>query len=202
MRFGVLVSGSGTNLQALLDARSRGELDPAQLVGVISNRPDVQALERAKRAEVPTRLIDHKSFDSRPGFEVALAEALDAWNGDALILAGFMRVLTADFVARYPHRIINTHPALCPAFPGIRAPQQAIDAGVKVSGCTVHFVDAGVDTGPIIFQAAVEVRDSDDAGSLHRRIQAHEHRLLPQAARLLAADRLRVDGPRVRIAPS
>ncbi|MBT8493696.1 MAG: phosphoribosylglycinamide formyltransferase, partial [Deltaproteobacteria bacterium] len=133
------------------------------------------------------------------GFEAAVTEALEHWDATALVLAGFMRILTAEFIARFPLRIVNTHPALCPAFPGVRAPQQAIDAGVKVSGCTVHFVDAGVDTGPIIFQAAVEVLDDDDDHSLHRRIQVHEHQLLPRAVQLLAAGRLRVDGRRVRI---
>jgi phosphoribosylglycinamide formyltransferase 1 len=201
MRFGVLVSGSGTNLQALLDARARGELAPGEIAVVISNRPGALALERARKAEIPAEAIDHRRFGKdRAAFERELLTALDRHAVEAVILAGFMRVLTADFVARYPRRILNTHPSLLPAFPGIRAPEQALAHGVKVSGCTIHFVDAGVDTGPIIFQAAVGIEDADDAAALHARIQAEEHRLLPKAAQLLAAGALVCEDRRVRVA--
>jgi phosphoribosylglycinamide formyltransferase 1 len=201
MRFGVLVSGSGTNLQALLDARARGELAPGELAVVVSSRPGAFALERARAADVPAEVIDHRLHGKdRAAFERELAAELDRHRVEAVILAGFMRVLTADFVARYPRKILNTHPSLLPAFPGVRAPEQALAHGVKVSGCTIHFVDAGVDTGPIIFQAAVPVADGDDAATLHARIQVEEHRLLPKAAQLLAAGALVCEDRRVLVA--
>ncbi|MCP4448824.1 MAG: phosphoribosylglycinamide formyltransferase [Myxococcales bacterium] len=192
MRIAVLVSGSGTNLQALIDASSRGELGPAQLCLVVSNRPGVRALERAADAGLANLVINHRNHDTRRAFEDALLEALEANGIEAVILAGFMRILSPFFVEKFENRILNTHPALCPSFPGINAPQQAITAGVKVSGCTVHFVDTGVDTGPIIFQEAVEVSPIDTAETLHARIQNLEHRLLPRATKLLAAGSLRV----------
>jgi formyltetrahydrofolate-dependent phosphoribosylglycinamide formyltransferase len=190
MRFAVLVSGGGTNLQSLLDHQSRGELAPAEVALVVSNRPGVKALERAETAGVASVVIDHTSYETRASFEDALLETLRAQSIDAVVLAGFMRVLTERFVSSFPNRILNTHPALCPAFPGIHAPQQALDHGVKITGCTVHFVDSGVDTGPIIFQRAVEVLPDDDAASLHERIRRIEHELLPRATKLLAAGQL------------
>jgi len=200
MRFAVLVSGSGTNLQSLLDHQTRGELAPAEVALVVSNRPHVQALERAAAAGVPSITIDHTSFDDRAAFEYAVLDALEAQSIEAVVLAGFMRVLTDRFISAFPNRIINTHPALCPAFPGVHAPQQALDHGVKVTGCTIHFVDKGVDTGPIIFQRCVEVSPDDDAASLHDRIRRLELELLPRAARLLAAQQLTIEDRRVHIA--
>jgi phosphoribosylglycinamide formyltransferase-1 len=202
MRFAVLVSGQGTNLQALLDAAGRGELAPAEVALVLSNKPDVPALARAAAAGVATAVVDHRGYPDRRGFEDAMLAELGAAGIEAIVLAGFMRILTEHFVAAFPQRILNTHPALCPAFPGVNAPQQALDYGVKVTGCTVHLVDTGVDTGPIVAQAAVPVLDDDDASSLHDRIRVHEHRLLPEATRLLAAGRLAVEGRRVRILPA
>jgi phosphoribosylglycinamide formyltransferase-1 len=202
MRFAVLVSGQGTNLQALLDAAGRGELAPAEVALVLSNKPDVPALARAAAAGVATAVVDHRGYPDRRGFEDAMLAELRAAGIEAIVLAGFMRILTEHFVAAFPQRILNTHPALCPAFPGVNAPQQALDYGVKVTGCTVHLVDTGVDTGPIVAQAAVPVLDDDDASSLHDRIRVHEHRLLPEATRLLAAGRLAVEGRRVRILPA
>lgn len=199
MRIAVLVSGHGTNLQALLDAQRRGELRPAEIVLVISNRPGAHALERAEAAGVPGLVVDHKAYTSRQDFDSALLSALEEHDIEAIVLAGFMRILGASFVSRYEHRIVNTHPALCPSFPGVAAPQQAIDAGVKVSGCTVHFVDSGVDTGPIIFQEAVPVYESDTADSLHARIQEREHRLLPLATRRLAEGRIAIVDGRVTV---
>ena len=201
MRFAVLVSGQGTNLQALLDAAARGELAPAEIALVLSNKPGAPALARALAAGVATAVVDHRAHPDRRAFEEAMLLELRRAEIDAIVLAGFMRILTEHFVAAFPHRILNTHPALCPAFPGVNAPQQALDYGVKVTGCTVHLVDTGVDTGPIVAQAAVAVEDGDDHDSLHDRIRVHEHRLLPEATRLLAAGRLRVDGRRVRILP-
>lgn len=199
MKLGVLVSGNGTNLGALLEHQGAGTLAPAEIALVISNRPGVGALERAAAAGVEALVIDHRGFDGREAFEAAMLEALAARGVSAIVLAGFMRVLTATFVDAFPGRIINTHPALCPAFPGIDAPGQALAHGVKVSGCTVHLVDTGIDTGPIIFQAAVPVEPDDSRETLHARIRSREHELLPRAAQLLAAGRLRVDGRRVRI---
>jgi phosphoribosylglycinamide formyltransferase-1 len=199
MRIAVLVSGSGTNLAALLAAQAAGQLAPAEIALVVSNKPGVKALERADCAGVATVVVDHTLYASREAFEEAMLEHLRAVGVEAIVLAGFMRVLTARFVGAFEDRIINTHPALCPSFPGIHAPQQAIDAGVKVTGCTIHFVDSGVDTGPIIHQAAVDVRADDDAASLHDRIRRHEHRLLPLAVQQLAAGRIHIEGRIVRV---
>jgi len=197
MRIAVLVSGSGTNLQALLDAAARGELAPAEIVCVISNRPGVRALERAAAAGVPALVVDHKQFPGREPFERALLASLAEHRVEAVVLAGFMRLLTSGFLDRFPDRVINIHPSLLPAFPGVDAQRQAFEHGVKVTGATVHFVDAGLDAGPIILQAAVPVLDGDDVETLRARILEREHELLPRALALLAAGRLTRDGRRV-----
>ena len=197
MKLAVLVSGAGTNLQALLDAQARGELAPAQIAVVVSNKRDAPALERAAAAGVPAEVVEHAGL-ARAAFEARLLDALARHAVEAIVLAGFMRVLTAEFVARFPLRIINTHPSLLPAFPGADAAAQAIAHGVKLSGVTVHFVDASVDGGPIIAQVAVPVADDDDAGTLHARIQREEHRLLPSVVQRLAAGRLSCQGRIVR----
>ena len=186
MKVGVLVSGSGTNLQALLDAEAAGQLTPATIALVLSNRPGVPALSRAQQAGVQATVVDHKQYAERREFEDALIAALDAAQIELVVLAGFMRVLTDHFIARYPERIINTHPSLLPAFPGADAPAQAIAHGVKLSGATIHFVDTNLDGGPIIAQVAVPVLPEDDASSLHARIQQQEHALLPLVVRRLA----------------
>ena len=201
MRFAVLVSGSGTNLQALLDAERRGELDPGEVGVVVSNRPDAAALARAARAGKPAIPLDHRPFTSRESFEDALLEILANHRVEAVILAGFMRVLTPHFLARYPDRVLNIHPSLLPAFPGIDAQRQALAYGVKVTGCTVHLVEASVDGGPVILQAAVPVDDGDDVETLRARILEREHVLLPRAAQLLAAGRLERHGRRVIVLP-
>jgi len=187
MKIGILVSGSGTNLQALLDAEARGELAPGTIAVVISNRPDAPALQRAIDAAKPVVVVDHKAFPDRQVFEDQLLAALDLHGVEVIVLAGFMRVLTPHFITRYPQRIINTHPSLLPAFPGIDAAAQAIAHGVKVSGVTIHFVDTSLDGGPIITQVPVAVFPADDAGSLQARIQREEHRVLPDVVRRLAA---------------
>ena len=194
MKLGVLVSGSGTNLQALLDTEARGELAPGAISVVISNRPGVAALVRAERAGKPAITVDHKQFTERALFEERLLAVLAEHDAEAIVLAGFMRVLTEHFVERYPLRILNTHPSLLPAFPGVDAAAQAIAYGVKVSGCTVHFVDTSLDAGPIIAQAAVPVMPGDDAHTLQARIQQEEHRLLPRVVQRLAAGRLSCQG--------
>lgn len=188
---GILVSGTGSNLQAILDAISGGSLD-ARVRLVVSNKADAPALERAARAGAPHRCIAHRDFPSREAFDRALIEALRKAGANWIVLAGFMRVLTPLFLEAFRGRIVNIHPSLLPAFPGVRAQRQALDYGVKIAGCTVHFVDAGVDTGPIIGQRAVSVRDDDDEPSLSARILAEEHALLVDALRALSEGRVEV----------
>lgn len=199
MRIAVLVSGNGSNLQALLEAQARGELAPGQIAVVVSNRPGAFALERAAGFGVPALTVDHKAYPSREAFEDAVLAALDEHGVEAIVLAGFMRILTARFTDRYPLRILNTHPSLLPAFPGAHAPADALAHGAKVTGVTVHFVDATLDGGPIIAQRALAIEDSDDATSLHRRIQRLEHQLLPEVVAQLARGRLLCEGRVVRM---
>jgi phosphoribosylglycinamide formyltransferase-1 len=196
---GVLCSGRGSNLGALLTAIADGRLD-ARVRVVISNRPDVAALERARQAGVPAVVIDHRAFAERPAFDGALVASLREHGVELVVLAGFMRLLTPVFFDAFAGRVVNIHPSLLPSFPGVNAQQQALLHGVKVTGCTVHFVDLGTDTGPIIAQAAVPVLDGDDEDALAARILAEEHRLLPAALQLLAEGRVAVEGRRVRIA--
>jgi phosphoribosylglycinamide formyltransferase-1 len=186
LELGVLVSGSGTNLQAILDAVAGGELD-ARVRIVVSNKPGVLALERAERAGVPRLVIRHQDFGSREDFDRELVSALQGAGARLVVLAGFMRVLTPGFLRAFPGRVVNIHPSLLPSFPGVRAQAQALAHGVKVTGCTVHFVDEGVDTGPIIAQRAVPVLDADTATTLTTRILEQEHSLLVEALRRLAA---------------
>ena len=196
---GVLVSGSGTNLQAILDAGRQGQLGGAEVRVVISNRADALALDRARAAGVAAVVVDHKAFADRERFEDALLETLRRHGVELVALAGFMRLLTPHFLRTFPDRVINIHPALLPSFPGVHAQRQAFDYGVRVSGCTVHFVDEGTDTGPIIGQAAVPVLADDDADRLAARILAEEHRLYPLVVRLFAEGRITRDGRRVRV---
>ena len=199
MNVGVLVSGSGTNLQALIDRGNRGELGPAKLTAVGCNVPDCPALSRARAAGLPTVVIDHRDFPTRIAFDRALATALRAHQVDLVVLAGFMRVLSGEFLDAFPGRVINIHPALLPAFAGVHAQRQAHEVGVKIAGCTVHFVDGGVDTGPIIAQAAVLVQEDDDVEALRARILAEEHRLLPAVVRAIAERRVVLEDRKVRI---
>jgi phosphoribosylglycinamide formyltransferase-1 len=196
VNIGVLVSGSGTNLQALIDARESGGL-PARIACVISNRADAFALERAKKHGIPAIHLDHRSFAGRDQYDTALVTMLAEHAVDLVVLAGFMRIVTPVLLNAFPNAVMNIHPALLPAFPGLHAQQQALEYGVKVTGCTVHFVDAGTDTGPIIIQAAVPVLERDSVESLSRRIQIEEHRIYPEAVRLFAEGKLTVAGRRV-----
>ena len=189
LNLGVLVSGNGSNLQAILDAISDGTLD-AQVKLVISNRPGAQALERARAAGVRALTISHTGFANREAFDQALVDALREAEVNWVALAGFMRVLTPQFLAAYPGRIINIHPSLLPAFPGMDAAKQAFVYGVKLTGCTVHFVDHGVDSGRIIAQRAVPVEASDDLASLAARIHGAEHGLFVEVLREIAAGRV------------
>jgi phosphoribosylglycinamide formyltransferase-1 len=199
MKIGVLVSGAGTNLAALLAAQQTGRLAPAEIVLVLSNCPGVPALDRAQAAGVPAALVDHRNYPDRTAFESALLERLRVAGVEAVVLAGFLRVLSDHFISAFPNRIINTHPALSPAFPGMHAPAQALAYGVKVTGCTIHLVDNGVDTGPILFQASVPIEPDDTPQQLQARIQVEEHRLLPEAVRLLASGKLTVEGRKVHV---
>jgi phosphoribosylglycinamide formyltransferase 1 len=200
MKVAVLASGNGTNLQALIDAQARGELGPARLATVGSNVPGCPAVGRAERAGVPAFVLDHRSFATRAAFDQAVAERLRAAGVELVVLAGFMRILTAELVQAHAGRMINIHPALLPAFPGLRPQRQALDQGVKFSGCTVHFVEEGTDSGPIIAQAIVPVLEGDDEASLTERIFSEEHRLLPAVVRAIAEGRVSLEGRQVRIA--
>jgi len=202
MRLGILISGAGSNMMALVEAHAAGRLGGAVPRVVIANRPDAPGLARARAAGVEAVCIDHASFTERARFEQVLVDALRARSVELVALAGFMRVLGPAFLNAFENRVVNIHPALLPSFPGMHAQRQALAHGVKVAGCTVHFVDAGVDTGPIIAQAAVEVRDDDDEATLSQRILAVEHKLYPEAIRAIAEGRVARDGRRVRVSPA
>lgn len=195
----VLVSGSGTNLQAILDASRTDPGFGAEVVAVISDRPGVSALGRAERAGVPTDVVDWAGHRDRRAFTEAVCDVAAKRGAEALVMAGFMRVLDPVALERFPDRILNIHPSLLPAFPGARAVERALQHGVKVTGVTVHFVDDQVDHGPIIAQEAVEVDPGDTPATLHARLQQVEHRLYPEALKALAAGRLRIEGRIVRL---
>lgn len=198
VRVGVLVSGRGSNLQALIDA-TRDPDYPAEIVLVVSNVPGAAALARAEAAKIATLTFDHQGYPSRAAFDAVLESALTTVGVDLVCLAGFMRLLTPDFVERRRNRLINIHPSLLPAFPGLRTHERTLAAGVRIAGCTVHFVRPETDTGPIIAQAAVPVIAGDTVESLARRILVQEHRIYPFALRLLAEGRVRVEGERAFI---
>jgi phosphoribosylglycinamide formyltransferase-1 len=195
---GVLISGRGSNLQALLDAQARGELGGGEIRIVFSNVEQAAGLERARRAGVPVACLPHRGRP-REAFDAEVAAALDAHGVEIVCLAGYMRLLSAWFVARYAGRILNVHPALLPAFKGLHAQRQALEAGVKLSGATVHLVDEELDGGPILLQEAVAVRASDTEETLSARILEAEHRIYPRALRALVEGRVRVVGRRALV---
>ena len=201
LRIGVLASGSGTNLQAIIDRCMDGSL-AGEIALVITNNPGAGALDRAGKAGVPTLCIDHRQFSRREDFDHAVVKALQDAGVELVVLAGFMRIITQTFIDAFPERIINIHPALLPAFPGLHVQQQALDYGARFSGCTVHFVDGGVDTGPIIMQAVVPVLADDDADTLAARILEQEHKIYPRAIQLIAEGRVDIKGRQVIIDPS
>lgn len=203
LRAGVLISGRGSNLQALIDACANSDY-PAEIALVISNDAEAEGLARAAKAGIATRVIEHRKFPTREAFDAALDRALSERGIELVCLAGFMRVLTPGFVAAWRDRLINIHPSLLPAFRGLRTHDRALAAGVRLHGCTVHFVGDEVDEGPIIVQAAVPVLPGDDAELLAARVLAAEHRCYPLAVKLIAQGRVRVAEGRVRIdgAPS
>ena len=196
VNLGVLVSGSGSNLQAIIDNIEAGRLD-ARIRIIISNVPDVFALERAKKHSIPSLVISHKGYKRREDFDKKIVEALQAHEVGLVVLAGYMRVVTAVLLRAFPMRVMNIHPALLPSFPGTHVWQAEVDYGVKFAGCTVHFVDEGADTGPIIIQAAVPVYDDDTAETLNARILKQEHKIFSQAIQLYAEGRLEIQGRRV-----
>jgi phosphoribosylglycinamide formyltransferase-1 len=198
LRVVVLVSGTGTNLQALLDACA-DDAYRAHVVAVGADRSGTLALERAELAGVPTFVLEVKQFEQRADWDAALTEAVAAHSPDLVILAGFMKLVGSAFMARFAQRIVNTHPALSPSFPGMHAPRDALAYGVKVTGCTLFVVDDGIDSGPIVAQAAVPVLDDDDEGTLHERIKTVERRLLVDTVSALAREGWTVTGRKVTI---
>lgn len=196
VNIGVLISGNGSNLQAIIDRIEDGTI-PARIVCVISNKADAFGLQRAEKHGIPAIHMDHRAFSGRESYDAALVEALRDYDVNLVILAGFMRIITPVFLDAFPNAVMNIHPALLPSFPGIHAQRQALDYGVKFTGCTTHFVDAGTDTGPIILQSVVPILPDDTETSLSARIQVEEHRLFPESVRLFAEGRLTVDGRRV-----
>ncbi len=198
VNIGVLVSGSGSNLQSLIDHIESGKLD-AEIRIVISNNPGAYALERCRKHRIPFSVIDHHEYPSREEFDRQIIGALNAAGIELVVMAGFMRILSSEFFRAFPSRVMNIHPALLPAFPGTHVQKKALDYGVKFSGCTVHFAEEGVDTGPIIIQSVVPVHDDDTGDALADRILREEHRIYPQAIQFYAEGRLRIEGRRVMI---
>ncbi len=201
LNLGVLVSGSGSNLQAIIDNIESGKLDAVVRV-VISNVPGVMALDRAKNHNIPAVVIDHENFGTKEEFDRETIDVLKSYSVDLVIMAGFMKILTPVFLKAFSGKIMNIHPALLPSFPGLHVQQKAFDYGVKFSGCTVHFADEGVDTGPIIIQAVVPVYDNDTADKLQQRILKEEHRIYSQAIQFYAEGKLEFEGRKVRIKDS
>ena len=188
----VLISGSGSNLQALIDSAAHDD-NPARIAAVISNRADAYGLQRAQNAGIATVVLDHKQFDGREAFDAALIEAIDAHQPDLVVLAGFMRILTGDFVRHYEGRLLNIHPSLLPRYKGLHTHRRALEAGDAEHGCSVHFVTEELDGGPLVVQAVLPVAAGDTIETLAQRVHAEEHRIYPLAVRWFAEGRLRLD---------
>jgi len=199
-RIAVLASGRGSNFQAVIDAITRGDL-PASCCGLITDNPGAYSIVRAEKAGIPVYIVDYTVYPAKEAYEKALCRGMEELSADLYVLAGYMRILGGGIVRHFHGRLMNIHPALLPGFPGLHAQRQALGYGVKVSGCTVHFVDEEMDSGPVIVQACVPVEEEDDEETLSARILAMEHRCLPKAIRLFCEDRLIIDGRRVRILP-
>ncbi|MBN1572157.1 MAG: phosphoribosylglycinamide formyltransferase [Deltaproteobacteria bacterium] len=198
LKIAVFISGSGTNLQSIIDNCESGRVN-AEVVLVLSNEPDAYGIERAKKHNIPAIVVNHRDYASRKEFEDTVLKSISDYEIDLICLAGFMRVLTNNFLARFPNRIINIHPALLPSFAGTQGQQDAFDYGVKFTGCTVHFVDADVDTGPIIIQAVVPLKQDDTVETLKKRILAQEHKIYPQAIQYIAKGAVKIVGRKVVI---
>jgi phosphoribosylglycinamide formyltransferase-1 len=197
-RIAVIASGRGSNFQALIDAARSGYF-PAVIARLITDNPEAHAIRRAKNAGIPVSVLDFGSFPGKEAYEEALKDEMEECDADLFVLAGYMRILPAAIVRAFPGRIMNIHPALLPSFPGLHAQRQALEYGVRVSGCTVHFVDEGTDTGPIILQRCIPVEEGDDEEALSNRILVEEHRILTEAVRLFCEERIRLAGRRVMI---
>ena len=193
MRVAVFASGSGTNLQAIIDA----DIQTIEIAVVFTNNPDAYAIERAKKHNIQVEIIDHKNYKTREEYEKHIIKVLGPYKLNLIVLAGFMRILSTVFVRAYKNKIVNIHPALLPSFPGINAVRQALEYGVKYTGVTVHFVDEGVDTGPIILQSVVEIEDEDTEDTLLEKIHEVEHRIYPKAIELISSGEIEVIGRRV-----
>jgi len=198
LKLGVLISGNGSNLQSIIDHIEKGKLKAAIKI-VISNNPDAFGIARAQKHEIKTVILKQKNFKSKEDFDQNIIKVLQENSVDLVVLAGFMRIISPALLKAFPHRIMNIHPALLPSFPGLHAQKQAFDYGVKLTGCTVHFVDEGVDTGPIIIQAVVPAYDDDTQEALTERILKEEHRIYPQAIQLFADGKLQIQGRKVLI---
>jgi phosphoribosylglycinamide formyltransferase-1 len=198
-KIGVVVSGRGSNLQSIIDHIAKGKLN-VEIAVVVSDHKEAFALERAAKAGIPTAVVERKGCKDKAEFEDKIDAALREAGAEAVVLAGFMRILTGHFISRWEHKIINIHPALLPSFKGLDAQGQAVDYGVKVAGCTVHFVDEGTDTGPIILQKVVPVLDDDTEETLAARILKEEHKALPEAIQLWADGKLTIKGRKVYVA--
>ncbi len=196
----ILISGRGSNMEAIVRACAH-EAWPARIAAVIANRPDAAGLAFAASHGIATAVVDHRQYPERAAFDAALAEVIDGFTPDLVVLAGFMRVLTSGFVDHYEGRMLNIHPSLLPSFPGLKTHQQALDAGTRVHGASVHFVTAQLDHGPIVAQSAVPVRAGDDAAALAARVLATEHVIYPRAVRWFVEGRLALDGARVTLTP-
>lgn len=199
LNVGVLVSGRGTNLQAIIEACAKKEIN-ARIAAVISNKPQAMALERASKAGIPTAVLTSQKGESRESYEKKVEASLKEYGVELIVLAGFMRLVSPYLISKYPQRIINIHPALLPAFPGLDAQKQALDYGARYSGCTVHIVDEGCDTGPIILQSVVPILAGDTVESLSARILKEEHKLFPKAIDLISRNKVKVSGRHVEIA--
>jgi phosphoribosylglycinamide formyltransferase-1 len=195
---GVLVSGNGSNLQSIIDHIKNGTLD-AEIKIVISNNPDAYALERCIEHSIPTAVVDHHEFGTREKFDRRTIKILESSCVELVVMAGFMRMLSHEFFRAFPLRIMNIHPALLPSFPGTHVQQKAVEYGVKFAGCTVHFADEGVDSGPIIIQSVVPVYEDDDANTLSARILREEHKIYPQAIQYYAEGKIEIEGRKVFI---
>jgi phosphoribosylglycinamide formyltransferase-1 len=198
LKLGVLISGNGSNMQSIIDHIEKGSLK-AIIKIVISNNPDAYGITRAKKHGIPVAVIKNSDFKNKEEFDLELIRILRSNNVDLVILAGFMRIITPTLLNAFPQKVMNIHPALLPSFPGTHGQKQALEYGVKISGCTVHFVDEGVDTGPIIIQSAVQVFDDDTEETLAARILKEEHRIYPQAIQLFAGGKIEIKGRKVRI---
>lgn len=198
LKLGILISGSGSNLQSIIDNIEKGALQ-ATIKIVISNKPDAFGLTRAQKHGLPVAVLKHKDFKTREDFDAELVKILKNNEVDLIVLAGFMRVLTPLFLKAFPHKVINIHPALLPSFPGTSGQKDAFEYGVKFSGCTIHFVDEGVDTGPIIIQSVVPVFQNDTKETLAARILKEEHRIYPRAIQFFAEGKIEITGRRVQI---